>query len=238
MNRLYEDIKVDCALEPQSLISTNATGKYFNMAGFREALFVLNVGNITAGGSSAIQVMEAKNERAGSAQNLASFVATIAANVRVQKLTITCVGGEAEDILVLTVGGVAYTFTGKAAEDLNNQEWIAGGDDSADATSIVACINYTLAGKVFAENTAGVITLTAEDGYYLESISETGAFTTFATLAAIAYVFLEGLDLSAGYTFISAKVTTASNTGICGATLYRGKSVKAILQRVGMSYPA
>ncbi|MBA7591285.1 hypothetical protein ES708_33437 [subsurface metagenome] len=238
MNRLYEEIKVDCALEPQSLISTNATGKYFNMAGFRAAMFVLNVGNITAGGSSAIQVMEALNERAGSAQNLTSFVATVAANVRVQKLKITCVGGEAEDILVITVDGTAYTFTGKAAEDLNNQEWIAGGDDSADATSIVACINYTLAGKIWAENTAGVITLWAEDGYYIEAVSETGAFTTFATLAAVAYVFLEGLDLSAGFTFVAAKVTTAANTGICGATLYRGKSVKAILQRVGMSYPA
>ncbi len=238
MNRLYEDVKVDTALEPQSLISTNATGKYFNMAGFRAAMFVLNVGNITAGGSSAIQVMEALNERAGSAQALTSFLATVAANVRVQKLKITCVGGEAEDILVINVGGVAYTFTGKAAEDLNNQEWIAGGDDSADATSIVACINYTLKGKIWAENTAGVITLWAEDGYHIEAIAETGAFTTFATLAAVAYVFLEGLDLSAGFTHIAAKVTTASNTGIVGATLYRGKSVKAISQRVGMSYPA
>lgn len=237
MDRLYEKIKCDVALEPQSLASANITGKYFNMAGFREALFVLDVGNITAGGTSAIQVMEALNERAGTAQALTSFVATIAANVRVAKLSITCVGGVAEDILVLTVGGVAYTFVGKAAEDLAAQEFKADGDDTADAASIVACVNYTLAGKIWAENTAGVVTLWAEDGYYIEAIAETGAFTTFATLAAVAYVFLQGLDLSAGYKFVAAKVTTGANTGICGATLYRGKSVKAILQRVGMSYP-
>ena len=238
MERLYEKIRVDTALEPQSLASATKTGKYFNMAGFRAAMFALNVGNITAAGSSAIQVMEAVNERAGSAQNLTSFLATIAANVRVQKLSITCVGGVNTDTLTITVGGVAYVFTGAGAEDLPTQVFKADGDDTSDAASIVSCINYTLAGKVWAENTAGVITLWAEDGYYIEAIAETGAFTTFATLAAVAYVFLEGLDLSAGFTFVAAKVTTAGNTGICGATLYRGKSVKAILQRVGMSYPA
>lgn len=237
MNRLYELLKVDSALVPQSLASTNATGKYFNMAGHREALFVLNSGNITAGGTSAIQVMEATTERAGSAQALTSFVATIAANVKVQALTITCSGGVAEDTLTITVGGTAYTFTGKGATDTSAQEFKADGDDDSDAAAIVECVNVTLSGKVFASAAAAVVTLTAEDGYYIEAIAETGSFTTFATTVAAAYVFLEGLDLTATFTFIAAKVTTASNTGICGVTLYRGKSVKAILQRLGATYP-
>jgi len=237
LNRLYEKIKVDVALEPQSLISTFATGKYFNMAGFREALFVMDVGNITAAGSSAMQVMEATDERATGAQALAGFVATIAANVRVAKMSITCAGGVATDTLTITVGGVEYVFTGQAAEDLVSQEWKADGDDTADAVSLVNCINYTCAGKLWAENTAGVITLWAEDGYYIEAIAESGAYATFCTMSAVAYVFLQGLDLSAGYEYVAIKVTTGGNTGICGATLYRGKSVKSILQRVGMSYP-
>jgi hypothetical protein len=237
MNRLYEELKINSALEPQELASTLATGKYFNMKEFRTALAILNVGNITAGGSVALQIMEAKTERAGSAQALTSRVATIAANVKVKSLTVTCASGVVDDTLVITVDGIAYTFTGKAATDTAAQEFKADGDDTADAAAIVACVNVTLAGKVWAENTLGVVTLIAEDGYYIEAIAETGAFTTFATLAAIAYVWVDGHDLTDLYSFIACKVTTASNTGICGAVLIRGKSRKAIEQKVGASYP-
>lgn len=237
MNRLYEELRISTALEPQSIASSNVTGKYFNMAEYRSALAILNVGNITAGGSAALQIMEAKTERAGSAQALTGKLATIAANVKVQSLSITCVGGVVDDTLVITVDGVAYTFTGKGATDTAAQEWKADGDDTSDAAAIVACVNVTLAGKIWASNAAGVVTLIAEDGYYIEAIAETGSFTTFCTSAAVAYVWLEGLDLTDEYTFIAAKVTTASNTGICSVTLLRGKSRKAITQTVGASYP-
>ncbi|MBA7638606.1 hypothetical protein ES703_46262 [subsurface metagenome] len=238
MERTYERIKLDVGLEPQSLASTNKTGSYFKMSEFRSALAIMNVGNITAAGSCALQIMEAKTERAGSAQALAGKLATIAANIRVKKLKITCVGGVVDDTLVITVGGVAYTFVGKAAEDPPAQEFKADGDDTADATSIVNCVNYTLAGKIFAENALGVITLTADDGYLIEAIAETGAFTTFATLAANAYVWLEGLNLTALFSWVALKITTAGNTGICGGVLIRGKSRKVITQLVGANYPA
>ena len=237
MNRLYEELKINSALEPQELASTLATGKYFNMKEFRTALAILNVGNITAGGSVALQIMEAKTERAGSAQDLTGKLATILANIKVKSLTVTCVGGIVDDTLVITVDGTAYTFTGKAATDTAAQEFKADGDDTSDAAALVSCINVTLAGKIFASNDAGVVTLIAEDGYYIEAIAETGAFTTFATTAAIAYVWVDGHDLTDLYSFIACKVTTASNTGICGAVLIRGKSRKAIEQKVGASYP-
>jgi PKD repeat protein len=238
MNRSYEDLKVDIGLLPQSIASTNVTGKYYSMKEYREALAILTVGNITAAGTAALQIMEAKTEAAGSAQALTSRVATIAANVKVASLSITCVGGEADDKLIITVGGVAYTFTGKAAEDLDAQEWDASGDDTADATSIKNCVNATLAGKITATSNLGVVTLVADDGYYIESISETGAFTTFATLSAQGYVWLDSMDLTALYGWISCKVTTAGNTGICNAVLIRGKSKGAITQRMGANYPA
>lgn len=238
MNRSYESLKIDMGLVPQSLASTNATGKYFNMKEFRSALAVLTAGNISAGGSAALQIMEAKTERAGSAQALTGKLATIAANVKVKSLTITCVGGVVDDTLVITVDGTAYTFTGKAATDTAAQEWKADGDDTSDAAAIVSCVNVTLAGKIWASNAAGVVTLIAEDGYYIEAIAETGSFTTFATTEAVGYVWLDGLDLTDDFTWIACKVTTASNTGICGVTLLRGKSRKAITQRVGASYPA
>jgi len=238
LEREYEKIKLDVGLLPQSLASTSGTGPYFSLAEFRSALAILNVGNITAAGSVALQILEAKTEAAGSSQDLTGKLSTIAANVKVKSLSITCVDGAAEDTLVITVGGVAYTFTGKVAEDTDAQEFKADGDDSADAASIVNCVNATLAGKITASAALGVVTLVADDGYYIEAIAETGAFTTFATLSALAYVWLEGLDLTALYSWIACKVTTASNTGICSAILIRGKSRKAITQLVGASYPA
>lgn len=239
MEREYESLKLDVGLLPQSLASTNKTGSYYSLAEFRSALAIVNVGAIAAAGSVALQIMEAKTEAAGAAQALAGKLATVAANVKVKSLKITCVGGVADDTLVITVGGVAYTFTGKAAEDLEAQEWDASGDDTADAASIVNCINYTLAGKITASSAAGVVTLVANDGSNIEAIAETGSFTTFATLSAIAYVWLEGLDLTTAlYTWIACKVTTASATSICSATLIRGKSRKEITQLVGANYPA
>lgn len=238
MNRSYEDSKIDIGLLPQSLASATATGKYWNMKEYREALAILTVGNITAAGTVALQIMEAKTEAAGSAQALTGKLATIAANVKVASLSITCVGGVVDDELVITVDGVAYTFTGKAAEDTAAQQWKADGDDTADAASIVNCVNVTLAGKITATNVLGVVTLKADDGHYIEAIAETGAFTTFATLSAQAYVWLDSMDLTALYGWIACKVTTAGNTGICSAVLIRGKSKGAITQRMGANYPA
>ena len=240
MNRSYENLRIDMGLVPQSLASTNATGKYFNMKEFRSALAVLTAGNIAAGGSAAIQIMEAKTEAAGSAQALTSRVATIAANVAVAKMTIAFVGGTTGDTLTITVNGVSKTYTGAGSADIANGVWDDSGDDDSDAASILLCINHTTNGVVgvTATCTGNDITLVADDGYYIDSVAETGSFTTFLTLEAVAYVWLDGLDLTDEFTWIACKATTASNTGICGVTLLRGKSRKAITQRVGASYPA
>ncbi len=240
MNRSYEDLKIDMGLVPQSIASSNVTGKYYSMAEFRSALAVLTVGNITAGGTAALQIMEAKTEAAGSAQALTSRLATIAANVKAAKMTITLADGTTGDTITITVNGVAKTYTGAGAADIANGEFDASGDDSADAASLLLCINHATNGVVGVTATAAaaVITLVADDGYYIDSVAETGSFTTFLTTEAVGYVWLDGLDLTADYTWIACKVTTASNTGICGVTLLRGKSRKAITQRVGASYPA
>jgi len=221
MNRSYENIKMDMGLVPQELASTNATGKYFNMKEFRSALAVLTVGNITAGGSAALQIMEAKTEAAGDAQALTSRLATIAANVKVAKMTITLAGGTTGDTITIVVNGVSKTYTGAGSADVANGVWADGGDDSADAASLLLCMNHATNGLVGVTATvnAAVITLVADDGYYIDSVAETGSFTTFLTTEAVGYVWLDGLDLTADYTWIACKVTTASNTGICGVTL-------------------
>jgi hypothetical protein len=240
MNRSYEDLKIDMGLVPQSIASSNVTGKYFAMKEFRTALAILNVGNITAGGSAALQIMEAKTEAGGDAQALTAQVATIAANVKVGKMTITLLSGTTSDTITIVINGVSKTYTGAASADVANGEFAAGGDDSADAASLLLCMNHATNGLVGVTATvaSAVITLVADDGYYIDSVAETGSFTTFLTTEAIGYVWLDGLDLTADYTHIACKVTTASNTGICGVTLLRGKSRKGITQNVGASFPA
>lgn len=240
MNRSYEEVKMDIGLVGQELASTNATGKYFNMKEFRSALAVLTTGNITAGGSAALQIMEAKTEAAGDAQALTSRLATIAANVKVNKMTITLASGTTADTITVVINGVSKTYTGAGSADVANGVFDASGDDSADAASLLLCMNHATNGLVGVTATANaaVITLVADDGYHIDSVAETGSFTTFLTTEAAGYVWLDGLDLTDDYTWIACKVTTASNTGICGVTLLRGESRKAITQRVGASYPA
>jgi len=239
MNREYEDLKLDIGLTPQSIASNNVTGKYFNMKEFRSGLAILNVGNITAGGSAALQIMEAKNEAALAAQALTGKLATILANVKVGKMTITISGGTTADTITITVNGVTKVYTGAGAADIPNGVWDGSGDDSADAASILLCINHATNGVVGVTATvnAAVITLVANDGYYIDSVASTGGHSVFATVAAIAYVWLEGLNLTALFSWVACKVTTAANTGICGVVLIRGKSRKAIEQKVGAKYP-
>ncbi len=240
MNRSYEDLKVNIGLLPQSIASTNVTGKYYNMAEYREALAILTVGNITAGGTAAIQIMEATTEAAGSAQALTNYVATIAANVQVASMSITFAGGTTGDTLTIVVNGVSKTYTGAGSADIPNGVWADGGDDDADTASILLCINHATNGVVGVTATAAasVITLVADDGYYIDSVAESGAFTTFATVSAQAYVWLDSMALTDTYGWIACKVTTGSNTGICNAVLVRGKSKGAITQRMGANYPA
>jgi len=240
MNREYESLKINMGLVPQSIASSNVTGKYYSMAEFRTALAVLTVGNITAGGSASLQIMEAKTEAAGDAQALTSRVATIAANVKVAKMTITLASGAAGDTITIVINGVSKTYTGASSADVAAGEFAAAGDDSADAASLLLCMNHATNGLVGVTCTvaSAVITIVADDGYYIDSVAETGSFTTFLTTEAVGYVWLDGLELTDDYTHIACKVTTASNTGICGVTLLRGKSRKVITQRVGASYPA
>lgn len=241
MNRSYEDLKINTCLEPQSIASTNVTGKYYDMAEYREALLILNCGNITAGGTVAIQVMEATTESAGTSQALTSRVATISANVKVDELTVTCSGGTTGDTITFVVDGVTNTYTGTTGETVASAgTWASTGDDTADATAIVACMDHETNGIIGTtqDNTDAVITITADDGYYIDSVAETGSFTTFATTKASAYVWIDSQDLTDTYGWISAKVTTASNTGINSVTLIRGKSKGAIIQKMGANYPA
>lgn len=240
MERLYEGISVDIALEPQSIASTNVSGSYYDMAEYREALCILNCGNISSGGTVAIQVLEATGSTGTGSQDLTSFVATISSCVKSKALTVTCSTGTAGDTLTFTIDGTDYAYTAADGGASSGGEFSTTGTTTVTATNILACINDATLGfdtdKAFATSASNVVTVNAHDGYYLDSIAQTGAFMTPATTKANAYCWLDSMDLTADYTHIGTKITTASNTSICSAVIVRGKSKGAIEQKVGSSY--
>ncbi|MBA7525398.1 hypothetical protein ES705_17549 [subsurface metagenome] len=242
LNRSYEDLDIAIGLEPQELASTNVTGPFYDMAEYREALCVLNAGNITAGGTSKIEVMEATGSTGADAQALTSFAATIAANVKVKALTCTCTTGTAGDDISFVIDGTTYTYTAADGGASSGGEFSTTGSTTVTATNILACIDDGTLGfdtdKAFATSASNVVTVEAHDGYYLDSIAQTGAFMTPATTKANAYVWLDSMNLTADYPYIACKVTTDSNTGDCSAVIIRGKSKDAIEQKVGAQYPA
>ncbi|MBA7608524.1 hypothetical protein ES703_15701 [subsurface metagenome] len=242
MNKSYENLDIAIGLEPQSIASTNVTGPYYNMAEYRECLAVTNIGNISAGGTVATQIRQAATSTGESVADLTSRVATVAANVKVKAQTVTVTTGEAADIIAWTIDGTTYTYTAADGGASTGGEFSTTGTTTVTATNILACINDSVLGldtdKAFATSDAAIVTIEAKNGYYLDSIAETGDFTTIATTKANSYVWFSGEELTTGLPFIATKVTTASNTGICSTVLIRGKKKGAIDEKVGAQYPA
>ena len=241
MNRSYENLQIDVGLEPQSIASANVTGDYFDMSEYREALAILNVGNISAGGTVAMQIRQAANSTGGSAADLTSHLATIAANVKVKALTVTCTTGTAGDDITFTVDGTDYVYTAADGGSSTGGEWSSTGTTTNIAENILACMDDGTLGcgdVVEATSAAAVVTVVAKDGYYLDSIAQTGAFATLATTKANAYVWWDPMSQTSTLPFVAAKVTTASNTGICSVVLIRGKKKGDIVEKVGAQYPA
>jgi len=80
----------------------------------------------------------------------------------------------------VVVGGL--TYTGAIAEDQTAREFIATGDDTADAASLVLCINNATYGVpgVTATSALGVVTLTRASSGVPNTITQTGDHATMA----------------------------------------------------------
>lgn len=237
MNRRYEDSKIDVGLVSQALNNTNVTGKYHAMKEFRSVLAVLSGGPMAITKTTKIEIMEAKNAAAGSAQALSGAEATITANTLVTELTITLatvLNGETIIINGLTFTGHTDTTT------VADREFSISGNDTADAVELCVCINdptYGVPG-VTATSAGAVVTLVSTDpGATLLTVTSTDATFTIATTKAQAYVDIEGLVLTALFSHIAIKVTTTANSHVA-AVLIRYHSRKVINQKVADSYPA
>ena len=230
MQKSYEAYKIDVGLCPTSLATTNATGAYHSLAEYRNMIAILEIGAMVAAGSVKLEVYQGKDAVGTSGKLITGATHTIAANVAVQSMTVAL--ATVLNTQTITINGLVFTAHTDTTVLADRQFSIAG-SDTADAALLAANINdetYGVPGVTAAAST-GTITLTATD----KSITVTTGVGTFtlATLRACAYVEVEGLTLEDDFTHIACKITTASATVICGATLLRGGNRKAITQTGG-----
>ena len=234
MERMIESAKVDLGVVPQTLNNSNVTGSYYEAKDYRRALALLQVGALAATKTAKIEVFEAQDAAGAGAQLIAGAEATIAANTAVSEMTValaTVLAGEA-----ITINGL--TFTAHATvTTAASREFSISGNDTADAAELATVLNDTTYGVpgVTATANSGTITLKSTvPGETTITASSVASTFTIATTKAQAYVDLDGLPLSAGFTHIGCKITSTGNGGVA-ALLMRGNARGSITQRVGAS---
>ncbi len=219
-----EAAKLDIALTPQSLNGAG-TGEYFLMDKYRKALFVVEVGTMAAGVTSALQVMQAQDAAGTGAKVVTNNAATITANTNVAAALLTSalvhVAGD-----VYTVNGL--DFTAAAADGgATSRTYAVGANATASTAALAAKINDPVIGVpgVLASANAGVLTLTADEpGEIAITIAASaGAVGVPSTARAIGYVECNAsfLDLANGFTHVALRVTNSAATQT-GAILIRG----------------
>jgi len=234
-NKMYEGMKVDIGLLPTAALNGNATGVYYDLADYRKAIAILQVGAIAATFTSKIEVYQATNAAAGSAKLLTGATATITANTNVTSLTLALNNVlNTHTVIINGLTFLAHTNTTVLA----SRQFSIAGTDTQDGDELVTCINDATYGVpgVTASNNAGTLTLvsTVPGATVITAAQGVGATITVATLSAQAYVEFDALTLEAGFTHVACKVTTTSAQAV-SAVLLRGGQRKEISQKVGAS---
>ena len=237
--RLIDRNKVDIGLVGQSLDSTNATGKYYDMQNYRRFLAVLVGGALAAAGTAKLELLQATDAAGTGAKGIpttaAQTSATVTANTGVTAATLTMATVTAGS--AVTINGLTFTAHATVTTKSSRQFSISG-DDTADAAELVSCINDATYGVpgVMASSAAGVITLVATNpGEQLITITDAAATVfTAATTQYIAYVEADvsQLDIANGFRYIAAKVTTTA-TSVCAVLVERGEGRFSPDQQVG-----
>lgn len=232
MKRLSDSLKIDIGLASQALNNGNATGSYFDMSMWRQALAVLSVGAMAATKTAKLEFLQALDATGTGAKGIPSDVgqlatATITANTDVSELTIDTTAGANGN--TVTINGVL--FTQAAATDAAQRQF-------ANAAGLVTCINdatYGVPGVTASANGAVVTCNGGEPGEVL--VTATGhANFIIATTKALAFIELNvsQLDIANGYGYIGTKVITSADTAVC-VSLLRGLGRFSPIQKVGAS---
>lgn len=236
MNRLIDELKVDAGLTPVSLNGAG-TGPYYKLDNQRKVLFAVTLGAMAAAATSALQAMQAVDAAGTSAKVITGKTATVTANTSVQEAKLTLLNVAVAD--KVTINGL--TFTAAAAADLANRVFDQSGNDDADAVSLAAAINHSVAGVPGVKATAsagGVVTLSqTEPGNISITITNASATITPATVKAVGYVEVDAsqLDLANGFSHVALRVTNSAAI-LTGVAAIRGMGRYTPVQYAAASY--
>lgn len=226
MERIYDSAKVDIHLPTQSIASTTVTGEYLDCENYRTFASECNVGSMTTGNTVALQLTQALDRDGTSVKNITGATCTVTANTNVNEVTVTL-----STVLAgatLTVNGLVFTAHATTTT-VANREFAINGTDTSDATNLVTCLNDPDYGvpNIHAENTAGVVTISAfEDlGATVTAVSSAGTMVV-ATLGAQGYIEVSTdlIDQENGFTWVGISVTTnATIAAGCAAVRARAR---------------
>lgn len=215
MKLVAEKVKIANAMVPVSVNGPSTTHKFFPMNAYHRVCFhVIGVAaSIADAVTMTLQTMQATNSAGTGAKVITNNAATATVPVKVIAANVTLANAAAGS--VITINGL--TFTGAAATDATKREFIASGDDAADCTALISCINdatYGVPGVTAAEGDGDSIDLTvSEPGETTITITDATAavFTPIATaLEAIVEVDASNLDIAGGFDHIGCLVTTSA----------------------------
>ena len=214
MKLVAEKVKIANAMVPVSVSGASTTHKFFSMAGFyRVAFHVIGVAaSIADAVTMTLQTMQATDSAGNGAKVITNNAATATVPVKVIAANVALANAAAGS--VITINGL--TFTGAAATDATKREFIASGNDAADCTALISCINdatYGVPGVTAADGAGNSIDLTVDEpGETTITISdESAVFTPIATaLEAIVEVDASNLDIAGGFDHIGCLVTTSA----------------------------
>ena len=234
--RLQDEVKVDCAIVPQSLGVATATGLYYSMKLWNRALVVANHGPIATTATVKLEVFQAKDEWGTGSVLLAGATTTTLGTTtkRGAVVSITLATMLAATTVVVTpyVDGTAktaLTYTAHASTTtLANREFnIGGGTDTLDGDELVKCLNDSTYGVPggFAINAAGVVTLYPTDDISIFNIASTPddgtGLKTVPQGTLVVEVNRAALTWASGFGWICAKITNAVTLCLVSATLIR-----------------
>ena len=204
---LSEHVKIDCAVAPISLASTNTIGQYFSLKDFARGVFIFAAAAIAATKTVVAQVFEATDGAGTGGVALSGATATITANSGASKALLT--GNTIVDTTtVVTVNGQVYTCK-DTDPDIDAGEYASGSTDTTACVALAAAINHLQGDTLLATPSSGTVILTALDpGKTSITLADADASIVPSNLEAVGYVEVDGLDLSDGFTHVALKLTT------------------------------
>ena len=236
MKLVAEKVKIANAMVPVSVNGPSTTHKFFPMNAYHRVCFhvIGAAASIADAVTMILQTMQATDSAGTVAKVITNNAATATVPVKVIAANVTLANAVVGS--VITINGL--TFTGAAATTVASREFKADGDDDADVTALVACINdatYGVPGVTAADGALASIDLTVDEpGETTITISdESAVFTPIATaLEAIVEVDASNLDIAGGFDHIGCLVTTSaaitcSTTAILDPRYSPGQQVAA-----------